>query len=703
LIFKHIQRVTCNIIRDFQEHSKIVAALATSSGKTWASFIIAEQYKKLHPNVRILFLAHNQDNLRSQAKKQYESYVKGNDIKNPLKMDIVRKSKDFKKSTADIIVTLPSTIHRLTDLPKFDLVIIDEAHQYYLRAMVQSILKGTKPLTKKQDQLLLTATPSVFVLENNKRKKKKLKPKYHLEVVSLLELFDAGLVPDITVDLVSTDIPLSKETIADNLNEDTMGLSDKVICENTKSTLDEVLSHIWNKIQSIHRANPSNYRFLRNIRDSKIVKNPKKFIKWGLRLKHIGKTVITCRSCSQAKKVYEYFKKEIGEDKVAISMTLGKGETRIDGVDMSSKVMGEFKEDSKEILILVKRGILGYNMHELFNLIDLSFSQDLNVGHQKFGRLARPSLVKPNTPKLFIKAVPLGLAYFYNFIMKGILCLTDEYWLRTYTGNRLDMPILVTNKDKKDIERIKKTPKEKRDRVRNKLNISNFQGFDSLKCFRDVVHEDNHSCNSYTTTTLREVREAMFDINHWDEESSLEEARKYNCRSDFQEHAAGAYQWLFRNKLLWKLDSILPLLREYGNNVETSLEKAAECSSQKELRARYRTAYNILKEEGLLSKVLPSLLKSWDEPSVVRESEKYNSRSKFEKGSSSAYKWMYKNKRHLLDEFFPINRWNHESALKEARKYSTRKEFVEKAIGAYQWFFKNNKQDELDKLFPRLK
>lgn len=136
-----------------------------------------------------------------------------------------------------------------------------------------------------------------------------------------------------------------------------------------------------------------------------------------------------------------------------------------------------------------------------------------------------------------------------------------------------------------------------------------------------------------------------------------EEALKYKTRNEFALGSQSAYKYASINKLLDKICSHMP----YPKNATTCTLKIAQ-------------------EEAL----------------------KYKTRTKFSKGSPTAYKYCVRRK--LLDKVCShmdkVIRWTHELVQQEALKYKTRTEFEKGSSGAHGYA---NRNKLLDKICSHMK
>jgi superfamily II DNA or RNA helicase len=160
-----------------------VLAAAPGSGKTTISHMVIKKYLKKYPNARVVVLTHGQNLLKNQ-------YIES------LQEPHVNVNFTFGEfdSGAQVLVGLPHSIKKLP-LKKVDLLVVDECHEYYLKPMVQKILKMLKP----KHQVLLTGSPSEFnyLKEEGER--------YAITYISGNDLVDNDVFSSVEMDVVSVE------------------------------------------------------------------------------------------------------------------------------------------------------------------------------------------------------------------------------------------------------------------------------------------------------------------------------------------------------------------------------------------------------------------------------------------------------------------------------------------------------------------
>lgn len=161
-----------------------VLAATPGSGKTTIAQLAIQKYLHKYPNAKVLVLTHGQNLLKNQfidtLKNPYFNvdftYCDINDIPSPL---------------PQVFVGLPQSIHRLP-LTKIDLLVVDECHEFYLKKMVQDIIKKLNPT----HQILLTGSPSEFVRLKEEGKR------YEINFISGSELIENDVFSSVELDVV---------------------------------------------------------------------------------------------------------------------------------------------------------------------------------------------------------------------------------------------------------------------------------------------------------------------------------------------------------------------------------------------------------------------------------------------------------------------------------------------------------------------
>ena len=479
-VLKYQSDVLDKIETSMSNNSVTVLAACPSAGKTIMSIYCIDKFIKEHPKSKVLVLTHGTTILRTQFCGVL------NEIHPGFTFNLVERFKDF-DIKKQVNVSLPQTITgRL--LPHFDLIVIDEAHQFYFADMVQDIISLTKP----SKQLLLTGTPSCFIARN-----------YPIIAVPLITIYDENMVADVRVEIATSSYSFD---IIKDYNED-KELKGEVEIKGieTKKTLDELLSKI------IAKLNGSNART------------------WKQALQELRKTMFACRTQKQAMQVQEYFQQ------IGIKSALSISDT-----DTTSTEMQRFtQEDDCLVLIVVGRGILGFSYTRLVNIVDMSTSQNIDRIYQLFSRVVRkhPDGLK----KLFFKIAPKDKAEYYKYIMTGVLAMSSEEFFLKFNGKNFDeLKIPVKCLRKKYDYTKKPTSQTKAARNYEPIDFSNLPVFGF---FKDVYSKDS-TLSTYTLTDIKDVRAEFLSRKpqgFWTIERCLQSAGQYGLIDEWKQYDLEAF------------------------------------------------------------------------------------------------------------------------------------------------------------------
>ena len=425
----------------------VVLAASPNAGKTLMAVAWIEKYILDNPCSRVLVLAHGQNILKDQFASEITkanvnfSYTK------------VQNITDFTDTEAQVVVAIPQTIYKYVadDNKRFDLLIVDEAHQYYFETMVQRIIDIYKP----KHQLLLTGTPAPFI----DRKYKNIIP------VCLEELIDGGFSADPIVVVASSDY---------NITEDDFNAENE-LKENVKLDTSATISTMNNLLVKI---------------EEKIAKKG-----WVDTVDTIGKTMIVTKNIQQARDIKNYFK----DNGVDCLISNSKD-------DITSDEINHFIHSGINILVVVNRGILGFNLPTLVNIIDMKCGKNVSNLFQLINRVTR---IHPDgTQKYFFKLVPVTLEVDYLYQISTALSLMKMENYMKYNGhNELDM--VIQKKKKRVVEEDETTG--------GKVNHKSAK----MWCFEPVEYIDipvskmwkMHT--DFSWNTLRSIKETMSASRSW--------------------------------------------------------------------------------------------------------------------------------------------------------------------------------------------
>lgn len=508
------QTETINKIKDSLSSQEItVLAACPSAGKTIMAIHCIEDFLQKNPNSKVIVLAHGTTVLRTQFHDVLE------EIKPNFTYSLANNFGEYDEIKA-VNVCLPQTLNKKS-LTKIDLLVVDEAHQFYFADMVQEIIKKTKP----QKQLLLTGTPSVFILKD-----------MPIIPVTLNTIFDEDMISDVYIEIATSCYNFSAYDY--NQNDE---LKEEIEFKelDTKKTLDDLINKIVEKLKSIRGNEYINL-----------------LPEWLPTLKRLQKTMIACKSQRQAMQVKNYF------DKIGVKSALS-----ISDIDYDSAEIENFKADHDcLILIVVGRGILGFNYPELVNVVDMTTSQNIDRIFQLFCRVIRKH--PTGEKKLFFKITPNTLSDWYKYIMTGVVALSDEYYYTHFNGknfNSMKIPVRTNNNtlnipnDDKPIE-----PRARKKLQHKGISPIDFSGLPVLELFKDIYHKKNSLLHVYAFTTVYSVKSEFMKTRiaseNWTKESCIESAQKYQRLIDWTNNEWSAYCAAHRNG--WSEDCTMHMIKQ---------------------------------------------------------------------------------------------------------------------------------------------
>lgn len=698
----------------------LVLASGTSSGKTFMAIMRLEIFysNPSNKNKRTLLIPASRTVLRDNVSKELVDF-------NPSFSYCIVTNKtelsDAIKSKCNVIIALPQTINNSLDsLPNFHNFILDEAHQWYFKTTIQSILTKIKP----KYQLLLTGTPSRFIAKSDK---------FIFKFVPVMELYDLGQVTNVKMEVVTSSYDFKQSDYISSYGnlKPNVEISNKESNSALMNVCREMIKKLKNPIKGLHNVN----RLSKNL-----------FSVFG----ELEKTIIFCHSLKQADAFYESLTSFKGlKDNVLISHSEN---------DKDSDLFEQFRtDDTFKVLIAVDRGRLGFNIPELFNVVDFTMTQSLDMLLQMYGRLLR--LSKTDKQKIYYKVATKNTAPYFVDLMTAMLCLTNMEWYSKFNGKNmggimipkviqkkkrnqkstslntkskntkpsislvdLDIPldlnifnqsILYTNND--DFSTIAWTTL---DNVRNEFyNIKRNKPY-SLDEFYKIVKDNNlktkADLRNYKGVNLRKI---AFNLNVWhtfpnskkgiglsieDYNEIRNEALKYKSRNEFKNKSGRLYGKARRYNVIDEVCSHMELKIKPANywTKETIKSEALKYNTKVEFGNESYGAYQRASKLGILDEVcshMKVVTLKWDYESAKNEALKYNSKYEFSKNSNSAYNWSLRNG--FLEEFSSHMTggkkkakvdWTMDELKNEAKKYKIRSQLNKYNKSAYRYASKHN-------------
>ncbi len=520
---------------------KVVLAAGTSSGKTFYTIMLLNLFymEKANKNKKTIIIPSAQTNLRSNFE---DSII---DFNPDFKYVVCKTCDDLREavdSDAQVIVCLPQTISMCIDiLPKVEKLIVDEAHVWYYAKTVKSIIKKTQP----NQQLLLTGTPSIFILKGG----------FYMHFVPVMELYDEGRIAETEVHVVSSYYDFKEKDYNSNDNLTlTAKTKHKLADEATfKKVVLGMMKKLKNPIKSLKNVN----RLTNDVA--------------GKFFKHLDKTIIWANSIKQANKFAEVLRTFDGlENSVIVSHSKN---------DDDSALMDKFKTDNDvRVLVSVNRGRMGWSYTELYNAIDFTMTRNLNSILQMMARLFRVSKVDAKKRKYFYKVSNAKDAGYYTVIMKGALLLLDREWYSKFNGrnfNDMRIPVTVPRRTNPNKDGGCKTPGRKR-------TVYNYEMIDlplDMNFFKSVLAKQDDMFSTVAWTTIGKVRHELGIIErdkYRTEEEVMKVVKTYDDYTKFINNENAIVCWIKRNNKKVFLNTIQKYLNWTPNQ---SLEKLNKCKA----------------------------------------------------------------------------------------------------------------------------
>lgn len=274
-----------------------VLAACPGAGKTTISQMVINSYIAMLPAAKVVVLTEGQNTL----KNQYIEELKNSHIK------INFSFGDF-TSGAQVSVGLPQSINQLVG--GFDLLVVDEAHNFYFAEMVQEIIKKYNP----KHIMLMTGSPTKF----NEQNKFGI-PKYGIHYISAEELQKMGVFSAVNMDVIRV------------FDKKSGYIAMKMALESAKTKKDD-----------------------------------------------LSKIMVACPSIAYAVEVTRAL--QIAGYTVALSTSKN---------DQDDEEISNFKSGKANALIVVGKGILGFNDSNITALFDFKSSDNLDSAYQLFARVLR--------------------------------------------------------------------------------------------------------------------------------------------------------------------------------------------------------------------------------------------------------------------------------------------------------------------------
>jgi superfamily II DNA or RNA helicase len=598
----------------------LVLAAGTSAGKTITSLISLEIFYSdiKNYNKRTLVVPASKTVLRDNYSIELEKF-------NPnFSYFVATNKKELEEAINDksyqVIIALPQTISRNYKLlPKIHNFILDEAHQWYFKTTIQTIIKHIKPIK----QLLLTGTPSRFIAKGNG---------FDFFFVPVMDLYNEDRVSNIKIEVVSSSYDFKQKDYLSNYG------NLKASKTNSAKQAKDALSMVCDEMILKLRSRLGN-KYLSNLRGANKISSL---------FNDLDKTIIFCHSVKQSNAFFKELNSMKGlKDKVLLSHS---------GNDKDSEYFETFRTQSEyKVLVAVDRGKLGYNLPDLFNVVDFTLTQSLDMILQMMGRILR--LSDKDKQKTYFKVATKNTAGYFVDLMTGALCLftndSPTYYYSSFNGKNMGgilIPKVLTKSTKSGQKSTQSTNAKKATQQLKSLEELGIPL--DLNLFRqDIMYSQSDKFGTIAHTTLAECKQKFFGLHHiqtvpknyWNKKTILEEAKKYNKYSEFRKYGKGA---VAKANQLGILDEVTKHMNKKCYNysideIKTEANKYKKYSDFRKNSLRFLCAADNL---GILDKVTKHMHKRklWDIKSIKTEAKKYSSKKEFQIKARGAASMAYK-------------------------------------------------------------
>tara|TARA_R110000822_G_C15304675_1_gene492262 strand:- start:54 stop:2000 length:1947 start_codon:yes stop_codon:yes gene_type:complete len=505
------------------------------------------------------------------------------------------------KSNCDVIIVLPQTLATTKLLPKVEWLVVDEAHKWYFAKTMRAIRLKTNPTY----QLLLTGTPFKF---NAK------KDDYTLFYVPVEDMMAAGNIGNPLIEVVSSSI---------NLKEEDFDLTNSNVYSNLKWSYKE------NKDQLISVAKEINKTLKTRFRTNTIGRM--------LGIFGIDKTIIYCYSKKQARHFYKIFQSSDLAGKVLLSDSES---------DVNSTEFAKFQNGEEyRILLVVDRGKEGFDMPELFNIVDFTLSTNPEIILQILGRLFRISKLQPNKQKMYYKVASQNTAPFILTLMTGILKLVKREYYETFTGSftELQVPTMPVKRKKRGVNKNKRNFSTRALQYFQEANIPLTANF-----WNQLSFKQGDIWKTMGQTTLKQVINEM--VGKGNEkifrtyEQCLFEAKKYPNVTEWLIYDKQSYDSAYSNEWLYNIQKELEWkVTRKKLTFEDCFESAQKHNTPTEWfkvsKREYDTAYRHNKTKGWYDKCTAHMTKQteWTLEMLMEIAKQYNTPSEWLNGHKKSY------------------------------------------------------------------
>lgn len=453
------QEDTLLAMQSFFEQNKnhFVLASAPSSGKTTMAIGFAKRTK----NKKFLILTHGQNVLKEMWKKEIETSLSDEDQK---RVDYI----------------IPQQVRGGKKVDQYDFIIIDEAHEFTFATMVANILEQN-PNAKI---IYLTGTPSKFIYRNKKLKSSGKGGKYYIHIIPANEIVKQGFIEDPYIGLFSTTANLKDADY--NSDGDVKEAAYKKLEKNTEASVENLLEALVGRLKS------------------KATKNKPNLAKLAKNLPSIGgvdKTMIACASIRQAERVNAYLLKK-GYKSIISHSQEDLNSENIVGPD------GFMSNPDIKFLVVVDRGILGFNMPELINVVDMTCSRNIDRTYQLFARVMRSF---EGRDKYFFKLTSEEEKVNTKFIVSAAISLAWREFIEKFDGKNLNDMLIPVFRSKRENKGAKKGKTGQKSVKIAPIDEMFGLKIKAMQLMTNIYNKDGEILNEYAMMKYGDIRREVFD------------------------------------------------------------------------------------------------------------------------------------------------------------------------------------------------
>jgi len=458
------------------EHDMTILAMCPGSGKTETAIDVIRRVLTFNPKKRVLILTHSRNEIKKNFMDRLDELV------------LPFTYSDNLSDNSQVHICLPQNQKKI--IGTYDFLIVDEAHQNYLPTsdreyQVQKIIRQIKP----DKQLLLTGSPSKFI------KKGIFKDNiFFMPINEIPEEYFAKL----QIELVAHKA-YWKHNRNPNMDLKTTYKHKKTeVIESIEKIIEALLNRLSTKV-SAENFNRQNLAFTL----SKLLFNK------------IGKTIFYCKSTDHANMVYEILKSK----KINCALSHSKNKEDIKEEDN----LTDFYNNKFDVLVVVRRATLGYSDDDLFNIVDMSGTHNIDTIYQIMSRIVRGT---PEMKKFYLKltTTEVGQQELTTAYVGAALLLTDRMFLSKFNGDNFNAYTFIKKNKTKTTGGSggvggHHIPSPK-------VEFPPFADWvDAIGMLKDAIGVNlNNPATIYKLTTIGEVRAKLSDKTMWTLDYVIERA-----------------------------------------------------------------------------------------------------------------------------------------------------------------------------------